>query len=319
MISISIPAYNYAHYLPVAIESCLTQDEDFELVVIDNCSSDHTPELRAKYEADPRVKWHRNATVLPIQANWNEAVQRTSRPYVKLLQADDLLLPGGIALLNRWRSAAPHLGIHGHLSEEVDENGEFLRRQCAFGGASDYFEVHGSEAVRQKLRLVARFREPTSNFFSRTAWEAVGGYSSRYRFVFDTHFNVKMASAFGGRLWSGYATARRRHTASDGARLSAELGLAELKLFLDEMLEMLGDARTREDEIWATGCLQYRLLELFAQRGRRTPLEAVALAAKFQKLLFQPRSWMIAARLTMRRIARGEVQGQPNKAWVKSI
>ena len=42
-ISVLIPTYNYARYLPEAIDSVLAQDfEDYELIVSDDCSSDKT-------------------------------------------------------------------------------------------------------------------------------------------------------------------------------------------------------------------------------------------------------------------------------------
>ena len=42
-ISVLIPTYNYARFLPEAIESVLAQDfRDFELLIVDDCSSDNT-------------------------------------------------------------------------------------------------------------------------------------------------------------------------------------------------------------------------------------------------------------------------------------
>ena len=57
-ISVLIPTYNYARYLPEAIESVLSQDfKDFELLVVDDCSSDNTAEAVQPYCArDSRVQ-----------------------------------------------------------------------------------------------------------------------------------------------------------------------------------------------------------------------------------------------------------------------
>src|SRR5262249_53252835 len=54
LVSICIPTYNSARYLPEAIESVLAQEfADYELVVCDNASTDATPEICRRYR-DPR-------------------------------------------------------------------------------------------------------------------------------------------------------------------------------------------------------------------------------------------------------------------------
>jgi glycosyltransferase involved in cell wall biosynthesis len=55
-VSICIPAHNAARYLPKAIDSALAQEfEDFELVVLDNASTDETREICQAYR-DPRLR-----------------------------------------------------------------------------------------------------------------------------------------------------------------------------------------------------------------------------------------------------------------------
>jgi cellulose synthase/poly-beta-1,6-N-acetylglucosamine synthase-like glycosyltransferase len=50
LVSIVIPAYNYARFLPEAIDSVLSQDRPrLELIVIDDGSTDDTPDVLATY------------------------------------------------------------------------------------------------------------------------------------------------------------------------------------------------------------------------------------------------------------------------------
>ena len=60
LVSILITTYNRAHLLPRALDSVLKQDfEDFEVIIVDDCSSDNTPEIAKKY-TDSRVCYFRN-------------------------------------------------------------------------------------------------------------------------------------------------------------------------------------------------------------------------------------------------------------------
>jgi len=60
-LSIGLPVFNGADFLPAALESLLGQTfDDFELIISDNGSSDETPEICHQFAArDDRVQFHR--------------------------------------------------------------------------------------------------------------------------------------------------------------------------------------------------------------------------------------------------------------------
>lgn len=93
--SICIPTYNYAKFLPDAIDSVLAQDyPDYELLVVDNCSTDNTTEVVNMYaQKDLRVRYLRNPQNLGMVRNWNRCLSEAKGEYVKILCADDLLSP----------------------------------------------------------------------------------------------------------------------------------------------------------------------------------------------------------------------------------
>jgi glycosyltransferase involved in cell wall biosynthesis len=97
LVSIVTPVYNGEAHLAECIESVLAQTyENWEYVVVDNCSTDGTAEIVERFAArDPRVRLHRNEQFLPIIANWNHALRQISREsvYCKVVHADDLLRP----------------------------------------------------------------------------------------------------------------------------------------------------------------------------------------------------------------------------------
>lgn len=91
-VSLCMPTYNYARYLKQAIESALCQTyQDFELVVIDDCSTDRSREIIQEFAvADRRIVFHENESNLGMVANWNRCLRQARGKYVKFLFADDI-------------------------------------------------------------------------------------------------------------------------------------------------------------------------------------------------------------------------------------
>lgn len=95
--SICIPTYNRAHLLPAALDSALAQtDPDFEIVVVDNASTDSTQDVLKRYD-DPRIRVVRNAETVSMYANHNICLEYAKAPWVVFLHSDDRLTPSALA------------------------------------------------------------------------------------------------------------------------------------------------------------------------------------------------------------------------------
>lgn len=91
MISVIMPAYNSERYISEAIESVLNQSyTNWELVIVDDGSSDRTPEIIDEYaETDSRIKvFHRKNS--GVSAARNFALQNICGEYVTFIDSDDL-------------------------------------------------------------------------------------------------------------------------------------------------------------------------------------------------------------------------------------
>ena len=61
MISVVLPVYNGVEFLNDAIQSVLHQEfAEFEFIIIDDCSTDHSIEIIQKYTSDPRIHFAQN-------------------------------------------------------------------------------------------------------------------------------------------------------------------------------------------------------------------------------------------------------------------
>lgn len=92
-LSVLIPTYNYARYLPETIESVLEQDfSDYELVIIDDCSQDESEAVIRNYASkDRRIRFKINRPNLGMVSNWNRCLSLAVGEYVQFLFGDDKL------------------------------------------------------------------------------------------------------------------------------------------------------------------------------------------------------------------------------------
>jgi glycosyltransferase involved in cell wall biosynthesis len=97
LVWVMTPVYNGERYLAECIESVLGQTyENWQYLVVDNCSSDGTREIVRDYaRLDERVRLHQSDEFLPILANWNRALRLipSEARYCKIIHADDTLFP----------------------------------------------------------------------------------------------------------------------------------------------------------------------------------------------------------------------------------
>lgn len=96
-IDIVIPTYNRSGQLRLAIESVFAQTVgDFNLYVLDNCSTDDTAEIASHYESRG-LTYIRNPSNLGMVGNWNRALTVGNAPYLLILHDDDELAPEFLA------------------------------------------------------------------------------------------------------------------------------------------------------------------------------------------------------------------------------
>jgi glycosyltransferase involved in cell wall biosynthesis len=184
-VSVLIGCWNNAETLPRAIESILAQTvEDMELIVIDDGSTDSTPEI-VRGLTDSRLRYLQ-LDHMGISKSLNRGIAEAVSPVIAVQDADDWSLPERLerelSVLDRW----PEVSVVGARMREVDGSGRELRPRTAFTAG----EVN---------EALMRFN-PIPNScaaFRRDVALSLGGYDERYRYAMDHDLWLRIADAHG--------------------------------------------------------------------------------------------------------------------------
>src|SRR2546422_1349203 len=127
-VSVGLPVYNGERYLPEALDSLLTQTyADFELIICDNASTDHTGEIAQSYAAkDKRVRYARNERNLGAGGNFRRAFELSSGAYFRWAAADDLSAPQSLARCVEVLDQEPAVVLAYPKTRLIDEQGRVI-------------------------------------------------------------------------------------------------------------------------------------------------------------------------------------------------
>jgi glycosyltransferase involved in cell wall biosynthesis len=128
-VDVIVPCYNYGHFLRQCVESVLSQShQDLRVLVIDDCSPDHTEEVARELVArDERVTYRRHEVNRGHIATYNEGLDWAVGDYILLLSADDLLAPEALSRATRLMDARPEVGMTHGRALIIEEDGPPLR------------------------------------------------------------------------------------------------------------------------------------------------------------------------------------------------
>ena len=94
VVSVIMPVYNGEKYIQKAIESVLIQKVDFELIIIDDCSTDRTGDIIARFAGNRSdIIVLKNEKNLGAAATRNRGIQKARGEYIAFLDADDWWMP----------------------------------------------------------------------------------------------------------------------------------------------------------------------------------------------------------------------------------
>lgn len=175
VVSIVMAVYNGEPYLESALESVLLQDlTDFEIVVVDDCSTDRTPGIIAGF-GDSRVRYVRNARNNGQTASLNVGLAAARAELIGRLDADDRYLPGKLRRQVEYMQVHPEVAVCGTWARRVDEHDRLI------GG----FHAPVSDDDIAFELIVGTPVCHVSAVMRAAALRDVGGYEERFTYAAD--------------------------------------------------------------------------------------------------------------------------------------
>jgi len=130
--SVVISTYNNADYLPWAIRSVQAQDcANWELIIVDDASTDSTPHKLAALPADPRFRIYTNASNLGKSHSLNLALSVCKATWLLELDADDWLSPHSLSTFRKQAATSPETAL---LYADHHEWTERVRGKLIYSG-----------------------------------------------------------------------------------------------------------------------------------------------------------------------------------------
>jgi len=187
-VSVVMCVYNGERFLHEAVESILNQTfADLELIVVDDGSTDSTPQILAGYVSrDFRVVVHRQANQGPAAAA-NRGVGLARAPLIARLDADDVALPTRLECQSRFLIEHETVAVVGGAVTFIDENGRSWADPVQFPLTDA--EIH------EMLTTTTPFVH-SAVMLRRDAFECVGGYRPIFREAEDLDLWLRIAECY---------------------------------------------------------------------------------------------------------------------------
>lgn len=187
LISVNLPTFNRARFVGQAIDSVLEQTfADWELNILDNCSTDGTWELVSSYQ-DSRIRTFRNEENKGMVFSWNRLIHLSRGQYVCYLADDDWFAPDRLERLLKFLQDNPECwGVCDHIIE-VDESGNKVSPDHG------YFETYFNRDIYNgdfHHALVNPINAEAIGLFKRAYFDEVGEFEEGVTFC-DFRMHVR--------------------------------------------------------------------------------------------------------------------------------
>ena len=182
LVSIILPTYNGERYLREAIDSCLLQSyENWELILVDDCSTDTTPAIVTEYvKRDRRVRSIRHDTNLRLPAALNTGHAAATGVYLTWTSDDNRFLRDAIRTMVEFLDRHSNIGLVYADCVVIDEQGKYV----------------GDYPAQPASRLAYENALSACFMYRRRVYEVIGGYDAAQFLAEDYDYWLRVYREF---------------------------------------------------------------------------------------------------------------------------
>lgn len=185
LVSVIIPTYNREKYIKKALYSVFLQSyQDFEIIIVDDGSTDDTKNILEPYLKDPRVFYIYQQNQKVSRAR-NNGIRRARGEYIALLDSDDYWLDNKKLekQVNFFKNNPDYLLTSGGIVR-VAESGQ---------GISRVLNPQSDGAIRKSMLFSCLFT-PSGAMFRKSIFEKIGGFNETSDVSEDWEFFLQVGT-----------------------------------------------------------------------------------------------------------------------------
>lgn len=187
-ISVIMAAYNAVNYIEKSIISILEQTfKEWELIIINDCSTDHTPEIVEKYiRLDPRIILLGNEVNINQALSRNRGISKARGKYIAILDDDDIAFPDRLKIQYDFLENNPAVALVASAAEIIDKDGKIIGHKR-------------SPENLDELRFRIILKNPlvhSSVMYRKELMEKIGGYNNKYFNAEDYKFYSELIKKY---------------------------------------------------------------------------------------------------------------------------
>ena len=258
-VSVIIPTYNRAWVVKEAIDSVLAQDfHDFEIVVVDDGSTDNTQEILESYQQICVVRQERRG----VSAARNAGIARAAGRLITFLDSDDLWLPGKLSAQVAFFNTRP--------DALICQTEEIWIKNGARVNPKKRHKKHSGMVFERCLELC--IVSPSAVMMKRWLFDKIGGFDETLPVCEDYDLWLRIACRFPVHLIEAPLVIKRgghpdqlsARRCMDRFRIHALKKIIESELLSSRQFSAADAALKRKCAIYAAGCLKRgRVMEAY--------------------------------------------------------